>query len=94
MAQSLNKFMFNTENTTHEEAIRLLNDSQSKQTDLYNTIAIYQKREQHLLQDKAKANRLLYDLYDDVVQGEIAKQLRQNPFSFPSVKAVNKFIDQ
>lgn len=94
MAQSLNKFMFNTENTTHEEAIRLLNDSQSKQIDLYNTIAIYQKREQHLLQDKAKANRLLYDLYDDVVQGEIAKQLRQNPFSFPSVKAVNKFIDQ
>ena len=86
--------MFNTENTTHEEAIRLLNDSQSKQIDLYNTIAIYQKREQHLLQDKAKANRLLYDLYDDVVQGEIAKQLRQNPFSFPSVKAVNKFIDQ
>lgn len=86
--------MFNTENTTHEEAVRLLNDRQSKQIDLYNTIATYQKREQHLLQDKAKANRLLYDLYDDVVQGEIAKQLRQNPFSFASVKTVDKFINQ
>jgi hypothetical protein len=46
------------------------------------------------IRDKAAANRLLYDLYNDVIQGEIAQQLRQNPFSFPSVKAVNKFIDQ
>ncbi len=86
--------MFNTENTTHEEAVRLLNDRESKQIDLYNTIAIYQKKERQLLQDKAEANRLLYDLYDDVIQGEIAKQLRQNPFSFPAVKSADKYINQ
>lgn len=94
MAQSLNKFMFNTENTTHEEAVRLLNERLSKEVDLYNTISSYQKMESVSIRDKAAANRLLYDLYNDVIQGEIAQQLRQNPFSFPSVKAVNKFIDQ
>lgn len=40
--------MFNTQNTTHEEAVRLLNERDAKLIDLYNTINTLSKQNREL----------------------------------------------
>jgi hypothetical protein len=77
---------FSTENTTHEEAVRLLNDRETKNIDLYNSLGATQKQNSHVIS-------LLFDIWKDAIEGEIAQNLRQNPFSIPSVKAIDKFFD-
>lgn len=46
--------MFNTQNTTHEEAVKLLNERDAKAIDLYNTINSLKKQNRELV-DKYNA---------------------------------------
>jgi hypothetical protein len=78
--------MFTIVNTTHEEAVRLLNDRDAKTIDLYNTIAAYQKRN---LTQKA----LLFNVYKSATEGEISQQMRLNPFSIPEIKEIGKYLN-
>lgn len=77
--------MFTTENTTHAEAVRLLNDRDAKTIDLYNTISAYQRK-------NSLASALLYNVLESASNGEIAQNLSINPFSVPAIKEINRFF--
>ena len=73
---------YSVENTTHKEAIKLLNEFQTNQYELVFT----------LIKGEARVGILLYDLWQSAIQGEIAQNLSCNPFSIPAVKAADKFF--
>jgi len=78
--------MFTTENATHAEAVRLLNDRDAKMNDLYNTISAHQNAD--YLQ-----KILLFNIYKSAIEGEISQRISINPFSIPEVKEIGKYLN-
>lgn len=77
---------FSTENTTHEEACRLLNDREIKNIDLYNSLNAQQQASAYRL-------KLLFDIWEECTKGQIAENLPINPLSIDSVKQIDKLLD-
>lgn len=76
---------FSPENTTHEEACRLLNDRESKIIDLYNSLSVTQAQNTYRL-------KLLLEIWKECTYGQIAESLPINPFSIDSIKQIDKLF--